>query len=452
MKVLHYLFGLPPVRTGGLPQYAIDLMHGEQQLGMDVSMLVPGPIQVNGEKKVRIQKRRKWQKIDCYRIVNPLYIPNAYGMREPKEFMKPVDISIYKSWLKKITVDIVHIHSFMGLHCEFIQAARILNIPIVYTTHDFFGLCPKTDLLVGNNICNGKDWTLCVQCSRNAYSLKRLWMEQTALYKFYLNSKLLTTLFRKINSYKKHSQLPCSESYIQSQTQEDYKLLKKYYIKMFMGISFFHYNSWQTKEIFDSFIGVRNGKVVLITNNSISDQRVKRFYGKVLRIGYLGSTMHLKGYDFLKSVLQELYNKGNSDFILNVYTPFKDTSDEFIHWHKPYNKDQLSMVFDNIDVLAVPSLCNETFGMVVPEALSYGVPVIVSERVGAKALLEAWPETGIICKLSFDDWYKQLHKIYNNREILDKFNENILKYNISFSFSSHIDEIKKIYEFCITKG
>jgi len=38
--------------------------------------------------------------------------------------------------------------------------------------------------------------------------------------------------------------------------------------------------------------------------------------------------------------------------------------------------------------LVLPSLWYETFGMVVPEALARGIPVIVSDRVGAKALVE----------------------------------------------------------------
>jgi len=42
---------------------------------------------------------------------------------------------------------------------------------------------------------------------------------------------------------------------------------------------------------------------------------------------------------------------------------------------------------DQFDVLVVPSEWEETFGFTVLEALSYGIPVIVSNKVGAKDLI-----------------------------------------------------------------
>lgn len=55
--------------------------------------------------------------------------------------------------------------------------------------------------------------------------------------------------------------------------------------------------------------------------------------------------------------------------------------------HDKYTYDQLGTIFDNTDVLVAPSIWNETFGYTVLEALSYGVPVIVSDHVGAKDVI-----------------------------------------------------------------
>ena len=55
--------------------------------------------------------------------------------------------------------------------------------------------------------------------------------------------------------------------------------------------------------------------------------------------------------------------------------------------HKPYSYQELPNVMDQFDVLVTPSEWEETFGFTVLEALSYGIPVIVSDKVGAKDLI-----------------------------------------------------------------
>ncbi len=59
----------------------------------------------------------------------------------------------------------------------------------------------------------------------------------------------------------------------------------------------------------------------------------------------------------------------------------------YIKTHDRYSYSELEGIFENTDVLAVPSVWYETFGYTVLEALSYGVPVIMSDTVGAKDVL-----------------------------------------------------------------
>ena len=47
----------------------------------------------------------------------------------------------------------------------------------------------------------------------------------------------------------------------------------------------------------------------------------------------------------------------------------------------------LEAVFAETDLLVVPSICPETFGYVALEALSCGVPVLLSGNVGARDIL-----------------------------------------------------------------
>ena len=48
---------------------------------------------------------------------------------------------------------------------------------------------------------------------------------------------------------------------------------------------------------------------------------------------------------------------------------------------------ELDKIMSEADVVVAPSIWYETFGFTVLEALSYGVPVIVSNHVGAKDII-----------------------------------------------------------------
>ena len=60
----------------------------------------------------------------------------------------------------------------------------------------------------------------------------------------------------------------------------------------------------------------------------------------------------------------------------------------YIKVHDRYTYEELQKIFQDTDVLIVPSIWYETFGYTVLEALSVGVPVILSGTVGARDILE----------------------------------------------------------------
>lgn len=447
MKVLHYLFGLPPVRTGGLPKYAIDLIHGEQSLGIEVLMLIPGPISIRNRKDVKIKYWKKWRNISCHRIINPLFIPNEYGIQDIEEFLRPTPIVSYINWLQKVDVDVIHLHSIMGLHAEFIEAANRLNIPLIFTTHDFFGLCPKIDLLKNGAICNGLDWNECFQCCKNAYSVKRLWLEQTDLYRLYISSRFLTSLIHcgKLTSLNRYSKLPHTKDTVNSAEFIDYSRLKDYYYSMLQQITCFHYNSYQTQTVYETILGKKTGTVIPLSNSTVKDKRRTREYGQILRLGFIGSLTPLKGYDLLIEVLEKIYGNGNKNFLLNIYSIAENAHHDFIRWHKPYNSEEMEKVFNDMDVLVVPSICNETYGMVVLEALSYGVPILLSERVGSRFLMNEYPGTGIIFNPEHDELYNLIMKIYRDRQILVKMNQSIIHCDLNLSYMDHVKSIINLY-------
>jgi glycosyltransferase involved in cell wall biosynthesis len=61
------------------------------------------------------------------------------------------------------------------------------------------------------------------------------------------------------------------------------------------------------------------------------------------------------------------------------------------------NQDALSPAYHAMDLLVLPSVEGETWGLVVHEALLHGVPVLVSDRVGCAPDLVRDPVVGAVC-------------------------------------------------------
>lgn len=92
--------------------------------------------------------------------------------------------------------------------------------------------------------------------------------------------------------------------------------------------------------------------------------------------------------------------------------------------HARYTYADLESIFDETDALIAPSVWYETFGYTVLEALSFGVPVIVSSTVGAKDMI---PEgCGIIFGNSENDLERTLEDLTKEKLVL--MNQNIMKH------------------------
>ena len=119
-----------------------------------------------------------------------------------------------------------------------------------------------------------------------------------------------------------------------------------------------------------------------------------------------------KGYFVLKNALDRLWESKSRQFSLNVFFELEEIP-SYMNTHGRYDYSDLEKIFDETDVLVAPSIWYETFGYTVLEALSYGVPVIVSDHVGAKDIIP--DKCGIIIE-NMDE-----EKLYENL----KFKSNV---------------------------
>jgi glycosyltransferase involved in cell wall biosynthesis len=97
-----------------------------------------------------------------------------------------------------------------------------------------------------------------------------------------------------------------------------------------------------------------------------------------------------------------------------------------------YSYDDLSAIFESTDAAVAPSIWYETFGFTVLEAMSFGVPVIVSGNVGAKDIIPSG--AGVIIEdISVDKLYSEINSLtpkklgQMNQVICEKFDVPTIK-------------------------
>ena len=443
MRILHYFLGFPPYRSGGLTKFAFDLMQGQVDKGHEVSALWPGQINFFF-KGVKIRQKKSIRGISNYELVNPSPVPLLDGIRDAQAFTVRKDSNFFLSFLQEIKPQVIHIHTLMGLPKEFLEAAKELEIRTVFTSHDYFGLCPRATFFRDNKFCvEDNHCKNCVSCNAHALSTKKIVLLQSPLYRLLKDSwliKKLRTYHKADISRKQQDSAKIKIRLNSNKHADDYLKLRLYYLQMFSLIDVFHFNSTLTESIYKKHLRPRTSKVISITHKNIKDNRHLALDKKAsanLRLTYLGGIVSYKGFFVLKQALDELWESGFKNFELHLFGHIHKPA-PYMKWEgEKYSYGELENIFKNTDVLIVPSLWPETFGFTVLEALSYGVPVIVSENVGAKDIVK---DAGLIAKADSVDELKTA--ILTMLKSLKKFHPENCEIK---SWDSFLQEMENLY-------
>jgi glycosyltransferase involved in cell wall biosynthesis len=247
--------------------------------------------------------------------------------------------------LKIENPDIVHVGHIIRVH-EFIWAAINLSIPYVVSLTDFFLICPKVNLITSDgNLCNGPN--------------------------------------RGDKCKKSCSEL--NNNYIRYRLDKAREILEK--AKYLFSPSRF------VREIFHNEFTQLNIKVNPhgISRQKLPKQNKTKNSEDKLIFAYMSVLSELKGIRLLleafkriekKNLILEVYGSGDENYLKSLKRLAKE--DDRINFRGKYNSEQLANIYQKIDLLIIPSLCYETFSMVLHESLAFNVPALVS-GIGALA-------------------------------------------------------------------
>ncbi len=393
MKILHYFLGFPPYRSGGLTKFAFDLMKAQKENGDNVFALWPGRIYLV-RRQIAFREHEAIEGIRNVELINPLPVPLDEGIVDTNRYTRSCDPQIFIEFLSMHSFDVIHIHTLMGLHKEFLDAAKALHVKTVFTTHDYFGICPKATLYQNGSACDNDHECLdCIQCNKTALSYYKIMILQSLIYREMKETAFVKALRKKHRAdfFESESGSEVLSSEHNDSKMEAYRMLRKYYIQMLESIDLMHFNSSISKNVYEKYMKPQTQVVMPISHEGIIDSRTYQrssedAKGKI-QITFIAAPKPYKGYHVLREALDQLWDEGIRNFELNVFAPVFDRAPYMVVREDGFAGEELDDILYHSDILVAPSVWYETFGFTVLEAISHGVPVIVSDHVGAKDIV-----------------------------------------------------------------
>lgn len=439
MKILHYALGFPPYRSGGLTKYVYDLMLGQAEEENDVSMLWPGRYSV--KQSVQSVKYSQRGALGSYELFNPLPVPLLSGIERIELYTQHGDIELYTEVLKSISPQVIHMHTLMGIHLAFLQAAHNLEIPVVYTTHDYFGLCPKANLFFQGQVCNAMEDKKCSRCNVGAISYKKIRMMQSYPYQVFKEPMKRLQLKRILKQSNRTENRSMDEDKV---SVRSYDSLLSYYKKAFSLVRFFHFNSSLSKQVYCAHLQESHldGEVITITHRNIEDHRNRKMLNDPICFAFLGDAREDKGFNLLIKALDCLLEEGYR-FRLNVYGNVS-LKRSYLCEAGQYRYSDLEEIFQKTDALIVPSVWPETFGFVAIEAKSHAVPVIMTTNVGAKDCFTDGIDA-VITEAEPEQLELGIKRVLDDKNLLVSMNEEIMEEPFPFSHTKHVKKILDVY-------
>lgn len=451
MKILHYSLGFPPFRRGGMTKYCMDLMAEQTKQGHEVALLWPGAFKRADSsiliKSHRSQKLSKDYSVGSFELRNSLPVPLLDGIRDIDAYTHPKDIDPLKCFLVENEIDVLHVHTLMGFPKELLEVCRLQGIRTVFTSHDYFGICPKWGLERNGKPCiDDHNCFDCVACNQNALSLNKIRVLQSKAYRVVKDASFIKTLRRKHNAALNEDLTSIPE---QQYTSKDdtkaagYRRLRQYYVDMLESFDVLHFNSNTTKEVYSRYCDVSHGYVVSITNSAVLNHKQLHKAHSPVRFAYFGPADRHKGFWELLKACDLLWKEKPCSFELHVFMNL-DVDRPFLRKHDAYQYEDLPQIMKSIDMSVVPSQWYETFGFTVLEAMSFGIPVLLTENVGAKDLIENWV-TGLVSGTGAKEIARQMYMVINNPVVIRKLSMKIKEDCEIKTVKNHADEIMKLY-------
>lgn len=160
MRVCFVTANYPPEARGGTEQVVVALAHELRELGAEVAAVSGSDVPHAGADAAE----ERYDGVSVHRLFRTPAEHDRHG------YVRPRLLALLRDRLSTLRPDVVHVHSFAGLGLGVAEVCGDLGVPVVATFHDLWATCARFFRVPAGGVScpTGTDRTACVTCVNDA--------------------------------------------------------------------------------------------------------------------------------------------------------------------------------------------------------------------------------------------------------------------------------------------
>lgn len=369
--------------------------------------------------------------------LNIYYINNPNGKDGYKH--QSIDDN-FRNLVEKLQPDIAHIGHLNHLSTGIVDVLNQLEIPIVFTLHDFWLMCPRGQFLTrsiglenNNQLCSGQQDEKCAK----------------SCYEVYFSGK----------KEERQQDVDSWSDWVSRRMKETKSIVDK--VNLFIAPSKYLENR------FVSEFDIPQEKITYLDYGFPTrylTQTEKAVTKELYTFGYIGTHIPAKGINQLieafskvkEPAVLKIYGreKGQSTAALKILAARSKNKIEFMGEY--INHNLANDVFAHVDCIVVPSIWGENSPLVIHEAQACKIPVITADYGGMKEYVKHQVNGLLFKHRDIEALAAQLHHAVTHPDQMKVLGERGYLYSDSGNvpdIKEHCDQLMNIYNrFTIPKN
>ncbi len=409
MRVLHLVHQYVPEYVGGTERYTRMLAEELCHQGHDATILY------RCSKTEEGMDFRLDDGVKVWRAWNGVVTPS-------RRFLATFgDSSLQRAFemvLEETHPELIHVQHLMGWPVSVLSVIHALGLPYMVTLHDYWWVCAN-GLLITNysqRLCDGpRAYFNCTHCALARAGHPGWWPAALPLV------GLLEWRGLKLRRFLRESTALVAPS----------EFVKTWYVNH----------------------GIPANKLHVIPHGTPSfSQPHQKIQAGLVRFAYIGALAWHKGVHIALEAFRglqaqvELWVAGDEAFDVAYSHYLRTLATPKVHFLGRLTHSEIGALLSEVDVVLIPSLCYESFSLVVREAFAAGVPVIVSDL---GALAEAVQDGVDGLRVPAGDvgaWRAALQRLIAEPELHAHLRKGVRP---PLTLSEHVDRLERLYLQCV---